>query len=107
MQLGGNEASESRQVDVLRNSPSPPHAHRWLGTSLAQQKRVGGGKTPGELEQSGDVEFKGANFMHCRYVFTIITLQSMWQTFQRFQTFSPPSQRGARAVRKSLPSSPG
>lgn len=52
MQLGGNEASESRQVDVLRNSPSPPHAHRWLGTSLAQQKRVGGGKTPRELEQS-------------------------------------------------------
>lgn len=56
MQLGGNEASESQQVDMLRNIPTlqkkapvtknPTPTTGW--DLLTQQKRVGGGKTPRE-----------------------------------------------------------
>lgn len=85
MQLRGNEASESQQVDMLKNTSTlEKKASGW--NELPHGLGLGwwAGRHPG----SRDVELQGLILCTGVTILTIITLQSMWQTFQRLQTFS-------------------
>lgn len=115
MQLRGNEASESQQVDLLKNTSTLKKKKASGWNELPHRLWLGwwAGRHPG----SRDVELQGANFMHCSYNFdynyTSIHVANISETSN---IFPPSSHHGVCAVKKpgeeetttpqGLPSSP-
>jgi hypothetical protein len=73
MQPGGNEAGDSQQVDALKNISTPRKGlessqnelpRTATRNSLNRSGAEGAGSRPG-----AGAELKGANFMHCSYIF--------------------------------------